>query len=282
MLLEAMVAAAFVVTAPPSGWTLQRATEYDGRQVGHYWHATTDPDDAPLTLEVTAPGPQAPAPDTTVHGVAADFEDLTSDGEVYGRSLRWREADRELTVGLTGKPADARLQAIAESVQPVTAERWQALVVATSGPADRPPAGSKRVVVRRSGGATLTALLPPGFPVAPEDKRLACLRVGYRGAADTTCDGNPSWERIGGAVFVFGTVSPRVRRVRLVAENGGRVTVPAVRARGYGVVRFYMARLPSSTCTVELHNGRTGQHLDTTGPAVGGSKADKRRCLRDR
>ncbi len=251
MVLQALVAG-FVITAPPSGWTLQRATEYDGRQVGYYWHDTGDPSDSPLTLEVAAPELAAPAADTTVHGQPADLEDLTSDGQVYGRSLRWREADRELTVGFSGKPSDAKLHAIAESVQPVPAERWQALMIATSGPPERVPAGSKRVVVRRSGGATMTALLPPGFPVAPEDKRLACLRVRFRGDTETTCDRNPSWERIGGSVFVFGTISPRVRRVRLVAEGVGRVTVPAVRVRDYGVVRFYAARLPSKTCQVEL------------------------------
>ena len=276
MLLEAMVAAAFVVTAPPSGWTLQRATEHDGRQVGLYWHDTTDPDDAPLQLEVTAPSGEPVAADTTVHGVAADFEDLTSDGDTYGRSLRWVEGERALVLSFSGTLRDEQLRAVAESVQPVTPERWRALTIATRSPPARPPAGSRRVVVRRFGGATLTALLPPGFPVAPEDKRTPCLRLRYRGGAETSCSTNPRWERIGGRVFVFGTVSPRVRRVRLVGV--GRVTVPAVRVRGYGVVRMFAARLPSSTCTVELYNGRTGQHLDTTGPAVGRSKQDLRRC----
>ncbi|MDA0183913.1 hypothetical protein OJ997_26640 [Solirubrobacter phytolaccae] len=276
MLLQALVG--FVIAAPPSGWTLQQATEFDGRQVSHYWHDTTDPDDAPLQLEVTAPGAEPVPADTTVHGVAADFGDLTSDGDTYGRSLRWREGDRELTVAWSGKPSDAKLHAVAESVQAVPPERWQALVIATSNAPDRVPAGSKRVVARRSGGATLTALLPPGFPVAPEDKRTACVRLRYRGDRETGCKGWPSWERLGGEVFVFGTVSPRVRRVRLVGV--GRVTVPAVRVPGYGVTRFYFARLPSTTCTVELYNGRTGQHLDTTGPAVGKSKKDLRRCVK--
>jgi len=275
MLLQALLAG-FVIATPPSGWTLQEAAEFDGRQVGYYWHDTTDPDDAPLTLEVAAPGPEAPVADTTVHGVPADFDDLTSEGEMYGRSLRWREGDRELVLGLTGKPTDAKLHAIAESVQAVSPERWRALVVATSRPPRSVPSGSKAVVARRSGGATLTALLPPGFPVAPEDKRTPCLRLEYRGDVETSCRTNPRWERIGGSVFVFGTVSPRVRRVRLVGV--GRVTVPAVRVPGYGVVRFYAARLPSTSCTVELYNGRTSQHLDTTGPAVGKSKQDQRRC----
>lgn len=273
MLLEAL-AAAFVITAPPSDWTLQRATEYDGRQASYYWHETGDPYDAPLVLVVEAPRLPPSVADTTVHGLPADFEDVSDDGQVHARSLRWVEGDRELTVELEGRPSDVKLRAIAESVQAVTPERWQALLVATSSPPDRVPKGSKRVVVRRTGGATLTALLPPGFPVAPEDQRAACLRLRYRGDTETTCSVHPQWERIGGSVFVFGRVSPRVRRVRLEG-----VTVPAVRVPGYPVARFYVARLPTETCQVEIYNGRTGQHLDTTGPAVGGSQADKRRCL---
>ncbi|RKQ90721.1 hypothetical protein C8N24_0534 [Solirubrobacter pauli] len=275
MLLEALIAG-FVITAPPAGWTLQQATESNGRQVSSYWDKPQDPNDAPLTLEVTAPSGEPVVPDTTVHGLPADFEELSSDGDVYGRSLRWVEGDRELTVALDGKPRDEQLRAVAESVQPVSPERWRALVIATSFPPRRTPAGSKAVTARRFGGATLTVLLPPGFPVAPEDKRTPCLRLRYRGEAEESCRTNPRWERIGGAVFVFGMVSPRVRRVRLVGT--GRVTVPAVRLRGYDVVRVFAARLPSSSCTVEIHNGRTGQHLDTTGPAVGKSKADLRRC----
>jgi len=281
MLLEALVVAAgFVITAPPSGWTLQHADDgTDGRQVGYYSRDPRDFYDAPLQLVVTAPDAAPIAADTTVHGVAADFDDLTSDGDTYGRSLTWVEGDRKLSVEFTGKLDDAKLHAIAESVQAVPAERWQALVVATSRPPSRVPSGAKAVVARRFGGAVLTALLPPGFPVAPEDKRTPCLRLRYRGDSEQSCRTNPRWERIGGSVFVFGTVSPRVRKVRLVGV--GRVTVPAVRVRGYGVVRFFAARLPSDTCTVELYNGRTGQHLDTTGPAVGRSKADLRRCVKD-
>ena len=151
---------------------------------------------------------------------------------------------------LDGKPNDAALRAIAESVQPVPLERWQTLVVATSPAPNTPPAGSKAVVVRRSGGATLTALLPPGFPVAPEDERLPCFRLRFRGDSATECARHPTWERLGGAVYVFGIVSPRVRNVRVVAEDVGSVTVPAVRARGYGLARFYAARLPTNTCEV--------------------------------
>ena len=280
MLLELLVTG-FIVTAPGPGRELQRAEESKGRQTSYYGRETSDPSDSPLTLHAAdAAAVPALEPDTTVHGVAADFTDLTDDGRVYGRGLRWIENGVELSVELDGRPNDAALRAIAESVQPVPLERWKTLVVATSPWPNTPPAGSKAVVVRRSGGATLTALLPPGFPVAPEDERLPCFRLRFRGDSATDCARNPTWERLGGAVYVFGIVSPRVRRVRVVAEGVGRVTVPAVRARGYGLARFYAARLPTNTCEVQIRNARTGQFLDQSGPVVSHSNADKRRCRR--
>ena len=280
MLLELLVTG-FIVTAPGPGRELQRAEEFKGRQTSYYGRETSDPSDSPLTLHAAdAAAASPPEPDTTVHGAPADFADLTDDGRVYGRGLRWIQNGVELSVELDGRPNDAALHAIAESVQPVPLERWKTLVVATSPWPNTPPAGSKAVVVRRSGGATLTALLPPGFPVAPEDERLPCFRLRFRGDSATDCARNPTWERLGGVVYVFGIVSPRVRRVRVVAEDVGSVTVPAVRVRGYGLARFYAARLPTNTCEVAIRNARTGQFLDQSGPVVSHSNADKRRCRR--
>ena len=236
---------------PRPGRELQRAEEFQGRQTRYYGRETSDPSDSPLTCTPrTRPPSPPPEPDTTVHGVPAEFTDLTDDGQVYGRGLRWIENGVELSVELDGKPTDGALRAIAESVQAVPLERWRTLIIATSRSPNTPPAGSKAVVVRRSGGWTLTALLPPGFPVAAEDERLPCFRLRFRGDSATDCARHPTWGRLGGAVYVFGIVSPRVRNVRVVAEGVGRVTVPAVRARGYGLARFYAARLPTNTCEV--------------------------------
>ena len=278
MLLELLVTG-FVIAAPGPGRELQRAEEFEGRQTSYYGRETSDPSDSPLTLHAAdAAAVPPPEPDTTVHGVPADFTDLTDDGRVYGRGLRWIENGVDLSVELDGKPSDAALRGIAESVQAVPLERWQTLVVATGPAPNTPPAGSKAVVVRRWGGATLTALLPPGFPVAAEDERLPCFRLRFRGDSAMECARHPTWERLGGAVYVFGIVSPRVRDVRVVAEDVGSVTVPAVRARGYGLARFYAARMPTNTCEVVIRNARTGQVIDQSGPVVSHSNADKRRC----
>jgi hypothetical protein len=234
--------------------------------------------------------PAAPAPQTTVRGQAAEFSPLTNDGQTYGRELRWIEPSGvTLALGVDGKPSDERLRALAESVREEPPERWRALVIATSAPPslDALPAGMKRVVVRRGRAAgrrwTLTALLPPGFPVAPEDQRAACFRLSFRGTRNygAGCGEPASWERIGGTIFVFGSVPARVQRVRVTGEHGVDVTARTGRARGYPLASFYVAALPGDACEVIVRDAdRRGERaiISPTGPVIGGSRADRRRC----
>ena len=99
--------------------------------------------------------------------------------------------------------------------------------VATSRPPSlkRLPAGMKRVVVRRGRAAgrrwTLTALLPPGFPVVPEDRRAACYRLSFKGERSHgfDCDERTSWKRVAGTIFVFGELPARVKRVRVTGRG---------------------------------------------------------------
>src|SRR5262249_32711736 len=149
----------------------------------------------------------------------------------------------------------------------VSPERWHTLRVAT-GPTRRTRA-MKRVVVIRGRGWKLTALIPEGFPVAPEDRRVACIELAYRGQRNTEGDQPAAARRIGGKVFVFGELSPRVTHVRVAAIARHTALAP-----GYPLRRFYAVRLPSDTCTVTVH-GADGVR---TGPAAGGPEADRRRC----
>jgi hypothetical protein len=132
----------------------------------------------------------------------------------------------------------------------------------------------KRVAVRRGTAWKLTALLPEGFPVAPEDRRAPCARLESRGDRDTECDGLAAWRRVGGRVFVFGVLPARVKRVRV-----GGVTARTKQAPGYPGAAFYAVPLPTDTCTVTVRDADRGA-LGETGPAAGGPKADKRRCAR--
>jgi hypothetical protein len=260
-----MLAAALIAL---SGWIvpgehLLVARQYAGEQVTRYGPEMRDVDDAPLELWAYST-PQAPiAANTTVHGQPAELSDLTDEGQVYVRQVRWAESGITLALGLDdGK--DARLLALAESVQPVSAERWHALRVAT-GPARRTK-GMKRVRVQHG----LTVLVPEGFPVAPEDRRAACLELRYRAQRRTVCDEPAAWRRVGGTVYVFGQLPPSVKRVSVA----GHSTVTS-RARGYPLARFYAVALPSDTCTVTVRGAGPGLR---TGPAAGGPQADRRRC----
>ena len=165
MLLAALLAlTGWTIGAPPSGYELVAARQYDHEQVTRYWRPTTDPDDAPVALWAYDPGhapfTAPPAPQTTVRRQPAEFSELSSDGDTYGRALRWIEPSGvTLSLEVDGRPSDARLDALAESVREEPPERWKALRIAMSRPPrlDKLPAGMKRVVVRRSRGLTLTA-----------------------------------------------------------------------------------------------------------------------------
>ncbi len=266
--------AAAALLALASGWILPGehllvARQYDGEQQTLYGPATLhDVDDAPLELRVTVK-PRTITANATVHGVPAELGDLTEEGEAYGREVAWTESGLTFSLGLDGKPADARMLALAESIQPVSAERWHTLRVAT-GPSRR-TRGMKRVVVRRGPGWTLTALIPKGFPIAPEDRRVACIELAYRGQRNTECDELAAWRRVGGKAFVFGELEPRVKRVRvdgIPARTG--------RAWGYPLRSFYAVRVPGRACTVTVRGA--GVHV-RTGPAAGGPEGDRRRCI---
>jgi hypothetical protein len=298
-----MTLAALLLLASAPGWSIAElpegqqlliARQYDGSQITRYGPPTGDPDDSPVSLWAYAPG-RSPfstpaAPQTTVHGQPAEFSTLTSDGDAYGRRLRWTEPTGEtLALGIEGKPSDARLHALAEAVRAESPERWATLQVATSDAPSlkRLPPGMKRVVVRRgrAGGRrwTLTALLPPGFPVAPEDRRAACYQLRFAGEQSHgfDCDEPTSWKRVGGTVFVFGELPARVKRVRVRGEHGVDASARTGRAPGYPLASFYAVPLPSNACELRVDDpDRRGDaaYLGPTGPALGGSQADRRRC----
>ena len=281
------LASGWSIGAIPPGDRLLVARQYEGQQVTRYGHLTHDYDDAPIVLWAYDPGRSPyttpPAPQTTVHGQPAEFSDLTDDGQTYGRKLHWIEPSGvTLSLEIEGGK-DSQLHTLAESVRAESPERWQTLLTATSEePSTRKlPPGMKRVIVRRGRADgrryTLTALLPPGFPVAPEDQRSACYRLRFRGRASYgfDCDDPVSWKRVAGTIFAFGAIRGDVRRIR-VRGRGVDVRTRAGRAPGYPLMSFYAVPLPDDACTVDVY--ADGEGIGTTGPVVEGSKADRRRC----
>ncbi len=292
MVLAALLAlvSGWTIGAPPAAHELVAAEQRAGERVTRYARTRRDPDDAPVVLTAYDPGrspyPAPSAPQTTVRGRPAEFSDLTDDGRTYGRALRWTEPSGvTLSLELASRPGDERLRAIAESVREEPPERWRVLRIAVSDPPElgRLPAGMKRVIVRRGRIAgrrfTLTALLPPGFPVAPEDRRAACYRLTFRGERSygVSCGFETSWWRLGGTVFAFGSVAPGVRRVRVSGEGvdaGGRTG----RARGYPLASFYAVPLPSNACAVTVEDADRGTDIGQTGPLPSGPRSDYLRC----
>jgi len=285
--LLAIAASGWSIGAPPPGDRLLVARSYEDRQVTLYGHLTHDFDDAPIELDAYAPGRSPyttpPVAHTTVHGQPAEFSDLTDDGRTYGRELRWVEPSGEtLVLGIDGGK-DAQLHTLAESVKAEPPERWQALLIATSDPPELSalPAGMPRVLVRRGRlhgrPYTLTALIPPGFPVAPEDRRAACYRLRFRGRRSYgfDCDARTSYKRVAGTIFAFGSVPAEIRRVR-VRGRGVDVRTRTGRAPGYPLAAFYAVPLPDDACDVSVTGD--GRELGQTGPGVEGTKADRRRC----
>jgi hypothetical protein len=130
---------------------------------------------------------------------------------------------------------------------------------------------------------TLTALLPPRLPVAPEDRRAACYRRTFRGERSYgfSCGEPTTWKRVGGTIFAFGALPARVQRVRVVGPHGVDVRANTARARGDPLAAFYAAPLPPDACdVVVLHPDRRGAaaEIGPTGPVIAGSPADRRRC----
>jgi hypothetical protein len=285
MLLATVLAvmSGWTIGGLPAGDRLLVARQYDGWQQTLYGHLTHDFDDAPIELDAYEPGRSPydtpPNGNAVVHGQPGEVFDLTDDGETYGRQLRWVEPSGETLLLAIEGGKDDQLRALAESVRPEPPERWAALQVATSDPPSTRnlPPGMRRVVVRRGRGFTLTALLPPGFPVAPEDRRAACyqLRVHRVRSYGASCDERTTWKRVGGTIFVFGTVAPGIRRIR-VRGRGVDVRTRTARAPGYPLASFYAVALPDDACDVRVSGD--GHDLGQTGPAVGGSKVDRRRC----
>lgn len=254
----------------PAGYRLVLTEESDhGRvHVARYGKARIEPGDAPLSVTSSRGGkdPAAAAGDahTTVRGHPAILRTLRDEGRAYAKELTWRERpDLVVAVDADFGAAARKVAGVAEGVRIVDQPRWALLHQQTSYAAVighvSPSLERVRVLRGRAAGRrwTLTALVPPHFPLSRDDLRVSCHELTYRGRRGhgSDCGVVPNWQRVGGRIFVFGSVARTRRRVRVRSRQGGGpdLTIRTRAARRGPRVRYYATPLPEGTCAVSVN-----------------------------
>ena len=226
-----------------------------------------------------------------VRGHRATLARYIDEGYEYGRMILWEERpdvwiEIEATAGRL--PSDRELIRVAEGVRRVSARKWKLLLLESSPPphkSELPHGRPSKVVLRgraRGHAWVLRALIPRGFPIDENDRRVPCYELSYRHARTYgfDCAEITSWWMLKGQIFVFGQLRSRVRSIT-VTDFRSR---PRKRAR-VGTVApvekwsFYVAAMPRNTCHVEVtYRTRRGKRRDLgpTGPIF--DARELRRC----
>jgi hypothetical protein len=272
----------------PAGYHLLRAERLGPREHRvSYGPADASPHDATLEVVTVTGRPRVEYGTrwrsgdrrVRVRGRPGLLRTWTDEGRPYATQLVWRER-RGLTLSIltSSEPRLSlrRLLGIAAGLRPAGPARWRRLVVQTSPPPDvgQLPGRLRRVPVAagRAAGAEwrLAALIPRDYPLGPEDRRVPCAEVTYRGQRSYghRCGDTSSWARVEGTTFAFGAVDPRVRRVRLRLLHAETLAVVPAHAAPGLPTRFYVAPLPPGTCAVEVDDP-DGATMGTAGPIPG-------------
>jgi len=250
---------------------------------------TRDTSDAPLQVDSIAES--VPLPEgrpVTVRSHRAVLSTLTDEGRPYGVRLTWQER-KGLTISVSALEGvsmpEARL--VAAHVRPVSPDTWRRLVIAAdyigraSPDMARVPITSGHIGDHRW---TLTALLPPHYPVLAVDRRFACYELAYRGQRSngSACWQHPSWVRVAGQVFVFGEASPEIQRLEVRRAQRPEVLVNTHLISRWPRARFWVAPMPTDTCSVNVlpadHAAASDPHtLGMVGP-LADQTADQSRC----
>jgi hypothetical protein len=277
----------WIAGAVPDGYHLVMAHDSPSPHERHssaYRNVDTDPFDAELTIDTFPSGsPElqqySRGSSTSVRGHPAILSTLTDEGHSYGIAFEWEERSGVTIVVRAAEPlteADGRL--VAEGVQPIDDDTWHKLVITTDPVAvhdGRVTPDMRRVPAATGvvGGDewTLTALIPPGYPLLPDDRRAACFELAFRGETTngTSCVGHPSVMRLGGQLFAMGEVPDDVPQVRITSDAGDPSDVDTEAAAGWDATRFWVAPLPDHSClvTVQPTTGtRQGPPFGLTGP----------------
>jgi hypothetical protein len=214
-----------------------------------------------------------------VHGRTGLAVPLVDEGEVYGVALTWKQKPGLwLTVEGSQPLTRGQVVAVAEGLTPVDAKEWNRLSRALSldtrvGRVD-PRAVAVEALSGHIGGDVyrLSVLVPGDYPLGPEDRRLSCYRLTFRGdSSGDRCDTHPWWLRVGGQVFVFGPAAATTRQVRIGPYQNSSVdpvVVTTVSIDRGPPGRFYAHPLPEGVCFIELSavNAKRDGNLGPIGP----------------
>jgi hypothetical protein len=281
----------------PKSYRLLLTESYGARHVARYGTPRVHGTDGPLVVtSVRGRGkpPYEHSPSrhpgdrrTTVRGRPAVIRKLTDEGRTYARELIWRER-RDLVVAVDAAiPTRKRkLRRVAEHIRILDQRAWARLHSQTSyeAQAGRVTRDMPRLRVKRGRlrgrSWNLFALIPPHFPLSRDDLRASCVELRYRrhrGHGDY-CGELPNWQRVGGAIFVFGETERRVKHLRIRPDEGHAfdLRVRTARAPHGPHVRYFAVPLPEGTCGVHItpaaHPHAEGTiAMPTRGP-------DHRRC----
>ena len=273
----------------PAGFVMVRAEEQGGgRTVGYAPRPQAEPQISITASSSATESPGQRSRPVRVRGHAATLATLFDEGQPYGFSVTWDERPGlQLIVEGTNGPTEQETLAVAERVHAVSEPDWQRLLIELSpdthmGRVD--PSAVPTEALRGSiGGAdyVLTALVPGGFPLGADDRRLDCYRLTYRGeTTKNECPGHPVWARVGGQLFVFGDGGPDIKTVRIRGIFGSRfepfaVNTSAIRAGP--PTRVYVAPLPEGACAVSVDGPGGSPGPGATGP-LQEAGADYTRC----
>ncbi len=156
---------------------------------------TGDTSDAPLQVDsIAASVPLPKGRAVTVRGHRAVLSTLTDEDRPYGVSLTWHErAGLTIIVSALEGVSLADAQLVAAHVRPVSPDTWRRLGIAADYIGRATPDMTRVPVTSGHIGGhqwTLTALLPPHYPVLAVDRRFACYELAYRGRRST---GSACW-----------------------------------------------------------------------------------------
>lgn len=181
---------AWVAGHLPGGFEIVSADDREERRTVGY--APRGDDD--YQISITASTPEA-APSfggsnqrsTRVRGHEATLFTLTDEGHDYGLPVTWDEcSDLRIVVEGSNGPSEEDTLAVAEGVRGIPDAEWQRLLVELSldthlGRVD--PTATPVEIARGMVGNddyVLTALIPGGYPLGPEDRRADCFHLAFR------------------------------------------------------------------------------------------------------
>ena len=199
-----------------------------------------------------------------VNGHEATVLTLTDEGRAYGFAVGWQQAPgrRIVVEGLDELRAGTRWWRSPATCDPSTRRSGTGCAGrcrSTRGSARSDPDATPVEVTSGTIDGdtwTLTALVPSGYPLGPEDQRRDCYRLTFRGeSSGDKCDDHPWWMRIGGQLFVFGPADPDTSEVTIGPYRDlpdEPFTVPTATIDQGPPTAFYVAPLPDGRCYVTI------------------------------